>query len=98
MSGSDALGRAATGAGRRSVPRPEPSSYALAAAFAVGLFFVAWTVLHVGFYTHSQVRDTPVYERYGNAIADGQVPYRDFGLEYPPGALPAFALPALGHG
>ena len=51
--------------------------------------------------THKQVLDTPVYQRYGDAIAHGQVPYRDFALEYPPGALPMFALPGLaeqGHG
>jgi uncharacterized membrane protein len=39
--------------------------------------------------------DTPVYQRYGNAIADGKVPYRDFDVEYPPGALPVFAFPGL---
>jgi len=36
-----------------------------------------------------------VYQRYGNEIAHGKVPYRDFELEYPPGALPMFALPGL---
>ena len=40
--------------------------------------------------THDQIVDTPVYQRYGDAIDDGQVPYRDFALEYPPGALPVF--------
>ena len=57
-------------------------------------------MLHRGFFTHDRIIDTPVYESYGSAIDSGQVPYRDFALEYPPGALPVFALPALGgaHG
>ena len=42
--------------------------------------------------------DTPIYERYGEAMVDGQVPYRDFALEYPPAALPVFAIPAVGDG
>ncbi len=75
--------------------------YALAALVAVALFVGTWTLLHFGFYKHRQILDTPVYQRYGNEIADGRVPYRDFALEYPPGALPMFALPGLaehGHG
>jgi hypothetical protein len=72
----------------------EPNAGA-AAVLAVLLFAVAWTLLHVGFYTHKQVIDTPIYQRYGNAIAHGKVPYRDFSVEYPPGALPVFALPGF---
>ncbi|HSC72953.1 MAG TPA: glycosyltransferase 87 family protein [Gaiellaceae bacterium] len=72
---------------------------ALAAFVAVAVFVGTWTALHYGFYTHAQIIDTPVYQRYGNEIAHGKVPYRDFGLEYPPGALPMFALPGLvSHG
>ena len=75
---------------------PASERSVIAAAFAaIALFVVAWTLLHVGFYKHKQVIDTPVYQRYGNAIADGKVPYRDFAVEYPPGALPMFALPGL---
>src|SRR5512132_1253847 len=75
---------------------PASERSVIAAAFAaIALFVVAWTLLHVGFYKHNQVIDTPIYQRYGNAIADGNVPYRDFAVEYPPGALPAFALPGL---
>ena len=67
----------------------------LAALVAITLFVVAWTLLHAGFYRHKQVLDTPIYQRYGNAIAHGEVPYRDFAVEYPPGALAVFALPGL---
>ncbi len=74
--------------------RPE-SSIGAALFAAITLFVVSWTLLHVGFYTHDQILDTPGYQRYGNAIADGKIPYRDFELEYPPGALPMFALPGL---
>jgi hypothetical protein len=59
------------------------------------LFTVAWALLHTGFWDRSQIVDTPVYESYGEAMLDGQVPYRDFALEYPPAALPVFVLPAL---
>jgi hypothetical protein len=75
-------------------PSTEPR-VAAAAFVAVVVFAGAWALLHVGFYTRSQIIDTPVYQRYGNAIARGQVPYRDFSVEYPPGALPMFALPGL---
>src|SRR6266540_6947482 len=85
------------------IPRPaswsRPASAASAVAaglVAVVLFLVVWGVLHRGFFTHHPIVDTPVYERYGSAMDDGRVPYRDFAVEYPPGALPVFVLPALG--
>ena len=53
------------------------------------------TVLHWGFYQHNLILDTVEYHRYGNAIVHRHVPFRDFAVEYPPGALPAFAVPAL---
>jgi hypothetical protein len=67
----------------------------VAAFAAIAVFVLAWTLLHFGFYTHKQISDAGVYQRYGHHIANGQVPYRDFKLEYPPGALPVFALPGL---
>lgn len=69
----------------------------LLAALAIGLFLVAWSLLHRGFYTRDQISDTPVYHRYGVAMAEGKIPYRDFRPEYPPGALPVFLAPALGR-
>jgi hypothetical protein len=60
------------------------------------LLAIAWGLLHLAPWTDYQIVDTPVYERYGEAMTSGQVPYRDFRPEYPPAALPAFVLPALG--
>ena len=74
---------------------PADRSVLAAALAAIALFIGSWTLLHVGFYTHKQIIDTPVYQRFGNAIVRGEVPYRDFTVEYPPGALPVFAVPAL---
>lgn len=80
----------------RSLPRAEPRLTAALAASAVLVFAGAWTLLHHGFFARGELVDTPVYQEYGRRMAHGQVPYRDFAVEYPPGALPAFVLPALG--
>jgi hypothetical protein len=71
--------------------RAERAAVALAAAAFIG----CWGLLHVGFWRDGQVVDTPVYAKYGEAIARGDVPYRDFTPEYPPLALPVFVVPAL---
>ena len=59
------------------------------AVAAAALFLVPWALLHRTFWGRHEIIDTPIYERYGDAMAAGQVPYRDFRLEYPPGALAA---------
>ena len=67
----------------------------LAAVAAAALFLLSWAVLHTAWYDDGEIVDIPVYASYGNAIEDGAVPYRDIRPEYPPGALPAFIVPAL---
>lgn len=74
----------------------DAGAFLVALAAGVVLLAVSWGVLHLGPFHRYQIIDTPVYQDYGEAIAAGQVPYRDFDLEYPPGALPVFWLPTLG--
>ncbi|MGH3006955.1 MAG: glycosyltransferase 87 family protein [Gaiellaceae bacterium] len=67
------------------------------AALALGLVLLtfAWAALHLPAFDRYQIVDTPVYEDYGERMADGEVPYRDFEVEYPPASLPLFWLPTL---
>ncbi len=64
---------------------------------ALALFIGSWIALHHGWLHRDEIIDTPVYEKYGEAMLRGEVPYRDFSVEYPPGALPVFVAPAVGN-
>jgi hypothetical protein len=71
--------------------RPTGTALAAAAGFVAlaVLVTVAWELLG------DAVTDVALYRTYGERVAGGLVPYRDFSFEYPPGALPALVLPAL---
>jgi hypothetical protein len=43
------------------------------------------------------VSDTDLYGKYHNLMASGQLPWRSFGYEYPPGTLFAVAIPGPVH-
>jgi hypothetical protein len=57
----------------------------------VGLAVAVWIgpLQHL-WYGGQGISDIPVYERVYTALSDGQVPYRDFDLEYPPLAAALF--------
>jgi uncharacterized membrane protein len=77
--------------------RPADIRTGVAAALAgIALFAASASLPSVGLFDEEQIGDTPAYARDGTAILDGRVPYRDFYLEYPPGALPVLVLPAVG--
>jgi uncharacterized membrane protein len=64
-----------------------------AVAGAIGLFGLTCLIL----WRTPADGDVAELHDYGHAVLSGQVPYRDFALEYPPGSIPLFTLPALGH-
>jgi uncharacterized membrane protein len=72
--------------------RPDAAAAGLLAAAAA--FAGAWALLHTSFFPPATA-DTNLYEHYGTAVRAGELPYRDFGLVYPPGALPVFVAPAF---
>jgi hypothetical protein len=46
-------------------------------------------------YLREGSNDLSTYRAAGEGILRGEIPYRDFFIEYPPGSLPAFVPPAL---
>jgi Glycosyltransferase family 87 len=70
-----------------------PRALALLAAAGVvvlvGSFQLAWSGKK-----GAGAWDIPVYQRYASRIEGDELPYRDFRVEYPPGALPFFVPPS----
>ena len=65
------------------------------ALVAAGVFLACFGLVHTWFWEHGELVDWPTYQAYGSAIVDHhRVPYRDFPVDYPPGALPVFIPPA----
>ena len=73
-----------------------PAGPALRAAVLGAVVYVgACSLPWVGLFDRDQIGDTHLYRSYGEAILDGELPYRDFYVEYPPAALPIFVAPGL---
>jgi hypothetical protein len=69
----------------------------LIAGGAGGIALVASLALPwVGFGDRVNLGDTRHYRQIAGRILDGSIPYHDFFVEYPPGALPIFLLPKIG--
>jgi uncharacterized membrane protein len=67
-------------------------------AFVLGcvVLVAACSLPNVGLWDTEGKADTGLYSLYGNRIVDGKLPYRSgFSMEFPPGAIPALAVPAL---
>jgi uncharacterized membrane protein len=63
------------------------------AALGVGTFLLTLPFLFGG---GSGDGDIPIFRSYGDRVLNGEVPYRDFHPEYPPGAFLFFVAPSLG--
>ena len=73
---------------------PALSRRALVAA-AAAVFVLACTFGRGGIASITSAGDIAYYLRVADKVLAGGIPYHDFYLEYPPGALPAFLLPSV---
>jgi uncharacterized membrane protein len=73
----------------------EPEARLAGFVVAAAVFLASWALLHTSFYAEHQLVDTPTYAAYGKAVREGELPYRDLAVEYPPGALPVFVAPTF---
>jgi hypothetical protein len=63
------------------------------ALLAAAVLLASWAMLDHWFFSHGRIVDTPYYQGYGLSMRNGELPYRDFAVDYPPGALPVFLAP-----
>jgi uncharacterized membrane protein len=85
-----ALSNASTLRGMRRVWR-DLATVAAGTLILLASLFLPW----VGIGDTVHLGDVRHYYVLAHAILNGQVPYHDFFVDYPPGALPAFVAPAL---
>jgi len=64
-------------------------------AIAVCVFLVECLFIRGGLLSHERFGDVALYATDAHRMLDGQIPYRDFFVEYPPGALVTFIVPAI---
>ncbi len=62
---------------------------------ATPVYLAACVVPDGGLFRAARYRDVHLYQGFADAVFDGRVPYRDFFMEYPPGALAVFLPPAI---
>ena len=66
-----------------------------ATVFVTPLLLGALAVPSGGLFRTRKYRDLHLYQHYGDALLHGHVPYRDFFVEYPPGAIPLFTSASI---
>jgi uncharacterized membrane protein len=67
----------------------------IAAAAVIPVYVGACAVPDGGLFRAARFRDVHLYQGFAHSVFDGAVPYRDFFMEYPPGALAVFLPPEL---
>jgi hypothetical protein len=64
------------------------------ALVAIPVYLAACAVPDGGLFRAARFRDVHVYQGYAEKLLNGELPYRDVFVEYPPGAFAAFLPPA----
>ena len=69
---------------------------ALAVVFVVTRLLAGWVADHPSTYPNrvDVTPDVGLYESWADRLPEGDAPYSDLNIEYPPGALPVFVAPA----
>jgi hypothetical protein len=70
------------------------ASIIAAVGFALTFYWVVWLAGRYFYVPYSNDGDVPLFQQYADRIFGANLPYRDFTFLYPPGALPAFVIPA----
>ena len=62
---------------------------------AASLFLLSCAAARGGFFSSADPGDVGRYQEFAERMLDGELPYSDFYMEYPPGAIPAFLAPSV---